>query len=103
MHVIGAAQTINCVHEYADWAEDERARASAAVAKLIDAVSEVWLQYDAMDDPELGAVVIILENSKATALAAEYGPDDKGIEWLAPQSRRGVTAEKNVNGVLVGL
>ena len=63
MHVIGAAQTINCVHEYADWAEDERARASAAVAKLIDAVSEVWLQYDAMDDPELGAVVVILENS----------------------------------------
>ena len=81
MHVIGAAQTINCVHEYADWAEDERARASAAVAKLIDAVSEVWLQYDAMDDPELGAVVVILENSKQTALAAEYGPDDKGIEY----------------------
>ena len=72
---------INCVHEYADWAEDERARASAAVAKLIDAVSEVWLQYDAMDDPELGAVVVILENSKATALAAEYGPDDKGMEY----------------------
>ena len=72
---------VNCVHEYADWAEDERARASAAVAKLIDAVSEVWLQYDAMDDPELGAVVVILENSKATALAAEYGPDDKGIEY----------------------
>ena len=70
MHVIGAAQTINCVHEYADWADDERARASAAVAKLIDAVSEVWLQYDAMDDPELGAVVVILENSKQTALAA---------------------------------
>ena len=69
------------VHEYADWADDERARASAAVAKLIDAVSEVWLQYDAMDDPELGAVVVILENSKATALAAEYGPDDKGIEY----------------------
>ena len=73
--------TINCVHEYADWADDERARASAAVAKLIDAVSEVWLQYDAMDDPELGAVVVILENSKATALAAEYGPDDKGLEY----------------------
>ena len=69
------------VHEYADWADDERARASAAVAKLIDAVSEVWLQYDAMDDPELGAVVVILENSKATALAAEYGPDDKGMEY----------------------
>ena len=69
------------VHEYADWAEDERARASAAVAKLIDAVSEVWLQYDAMDDPELGAVVVILENSKATALAADYGPDDKGMEY----------------------
>ena len=73
--------TINCVHEYADWADDERARASAAVAKLIDAVSEVWLQYDAMDDPELGAVVVILENSKQTALAAEYGPDDKGMEY----------------------
>ena len=94
MHVIGAAQTINCVHEYADWADDERARASAAVAKLIDAVSEVWLQYDAMDDPELGAVVVILENSKATALAAEYGPDDKGMEYpvtelltQSPQSR----------------
>ena len=82
MHVIGAAQTINCVHEYADWAEDERARAeAAAVAKLIDAVSEVWLQYDAMDDPELGAVVVILESSKATALAADYDPDDKGLEY----------------------
>ena len=41
----------------------------------------MWLQYDAMDDPELGAVVVILENSKQTALAAEYGPDDKGMEY----------------------
>ena len=29
----------------------------------------------------LGAVVVILENSKQTALAAEYGPDDKGMEY----------------------
>ena len=38
-----------------------------------------------MDDPELGAVVVILENSKATALAADYGPDDKGLEYLVTE------------------
>ena len=43
---------------------DEQKRAALnSVGKLIDAVSNVWTQYDEMEDPELGAVVVVLEGA----------------------------------------
>merc|ERR1711972_195312 len=36
--------------------DDQKRAALNSVGKLIDAVSNVWSQYDEMEDPELGAV-----------------------------------------------
>ncbi|KAL1520583.1 hypothetical protein AB1Y20_022159 [Prymnesium parvum] len=46
------------------------------VGKLIDAVSNVWTQYDEMEDPELGAVVVVLEGFEGDMLTCEWSPGD---------------------------
>ena len=43
--------------------EDERAACFRNVAKMLDCVSNVWCQYDEMSEPELGAVVVVLEGT----------------------------------------
>ena len=40
---------------------EELRRSINCVAKLVDCVSNVWMQYDEMADPDLGAVVMVLE------------------------------------------
>jgi hypothetical protein len=41
--------------------DDERQACMRNVAKFLDCVSNVWCQYDEMSEPELGAVVAVLE------------------------------------------
>eukprot|EP00966_Prymnesium_polylepis_P023934 551020-Prymnesium_polylepis.3 len=40
----------------------------------MDAVSTVWTQYDEMEDPELGAVVVVLEGFKGDVLSCQWSP-----------------------------
>jgi len=54
---------------------DEARRAALNnIGKLMDAVSTVWTQYDEMEDPELGAVVVVLEGFKGDVLSCQWSP-----------------------------
>ena len=46
-------------------------------AKLIDAISNVWTQYDEMGETDLGAVVIVMEGFEQDELLAEWSTDDR--------------------------
>jgi hypothetical protein len=52
---------------------DEARECLKRVAKLVDAVSNVWTQYDEMAEPELGAVVVVLEGFGESELTADWG------------------------------
>ena len=55
---------------------NERAACVSCVAKLVDCISNVWTQYDEMADPELGAVVVVLEGFSEAMLTARWSADD---------------------------
>lgn len=56
--------------------DNERNDCVKRVGKLVDAVSTVWTQYDEMSDPELGAVVMVLEGLPTEVITADWGLDD---------------------------
>jgi len=56
---------------------EERARCVSCAAKLIDAVSNVWSQYDEMNETELGAVVVVLEGYSEATLHVDWGGGDE--------------------------
>ena len=41
--------------------------------KLVDSISSVWSQYDALENETLGAVVVVLECSELHAVSADWG------------------------------
>jgi len=49
---------------------DDRESALRSLAKLVDCISETWNAYNDMEEPELGAVVIVLEGLQTGAAAA---------------------------------
>ena len=53
-------------------------------AKLVDAVSNVWTQYDEMEEPDLGAVVVVLEGFREAALTADWGPEEQMTYPVTP-------------------
>jgi len=55
---------------------EERETCLKHVAKMVDAVSNVWMEYDEMAEPELGAVVVVLEGFSGPNLTADWGGDD---------------------------
>ena len=55
---------------------EERTRCYANIAKMLDCVSNVWVQYDEMSEPELGAVVVVLEGYNESELTATWEPGD---------------------------
>jgi len=57
--------------------EDERALCIRNAAKLIDAISNVWTQYDEMGEPDLGAVVVVMEGYEGGDLIAEWSETDR--------------------------
>ena len=63
---------------------EEQAACIKIVAKFVDCISNVWSQYDEMEDPELGAVVVVLEGYTEAALTAEWAPDDSMTYPVAP-------------------
>jgi hypothetical protein len=56
--------------------EDEKMMCISNAAKLIDAISNVWTQYDQMGENDLGAVVVVMEGLEAETLIANWTPDD---------------------------
>lgn len=55
----------------------ERKACIAHVAKLLDCISNVWMQYDEMSEPELGAVVVVLEGFDEDTIVASWEPGDE--------------------------
>jgi len=53
--------------------EAERAACLDNVAKFVDAVSNVWTQYDEMGEANLGAVVVVIEGYADDTLTADWG------------------------------
>lgn len=51
------------------------------VAKLIDAVSNVWCQYNEMADDELGAVVIVVEGFEGISLTPDWDDLEEAISY----------------------
>ena len=47
------------------------------MAKLLDCISNVWMQYDEMSEPELGAVVVVLEGFDEDTIVASWEPGDE--------------------------
>ena len=57
----------------------------ARVAKLVDAVSNVWTQYDEMSEPDLGAVVMVLEGYGREDITADWGDGEQPMSYpVAP-------------------
>jgi len=55
---------------------DERKTCIENAAKLIDAISNVWTQYDEMGERDLGAVVVVMEGFDEDELLANWGGGD---------------------------
>ena len=49
---------------------DEKACCLKCIAKLVDCVSAVWSYYDELEDPDLGAVVVVLEGCALESMQA---------------------------------
>ncbi len=60
---------------------EQAARCFDALAKLVDCVSSVWMTYDEMGDPDLGAVVVVLEGFERTALAPDWDDVEASTEF----------------------
>jgi len=67
---------------------EERRVCLERAAKLIDAVSNVWTQYDEMEEPELGAVVVVLEGydqcTDQLEITADWGGGNSMTYPVAP-------------------
>lgn len=61
--------------------QDEREACMRNVAKLIDCVSNVWMQYDELGDPSLGAVVVVLEGCAESVIEAAWGGGEEGMQY----------------------
>ena len=59
----------------------ERETCLANAAKFIDAVSNVWTQYDEMNDADLGAVVVVMEGFSGSSLSADWGTADGPVVY----------------------
>lgn len=66
--VLLAVQFLQC-------AEADKPAAAAIVAKFLDAVSTVWMQYDEMGEGDLGAVVVVIEGFKGDSITADWAGD----------------------------
>jgi len=60
---------------------EEREACLRNVGKFIDAVSNVWAQYDAMGDQDLGAVVVVIEGYAESTLTADWGEGEEPITY----------------------
>ena len=69
--------TVQCAPLHAMPADDREA-ALRSLAKLVDCISETWNAYNDMEEPELGAVVIVLEGLQTDHLQCDWGAP--GIE-----------------------
>ena len=73
--VLLAIQCTQLVH----LSDEERQACLKRVGLLVDAVSNVWTQYDELSEPELGAVVVVLEGFDAPTLVADWGGVEEGL------------------------
>lgn len=75
--VLIALQCSQCSHLPAA----EKAICVTNAAKLIDAVSNVWTQYDDMGEADLGAVVVVMEGFDDDVLSVDWGGTHEPITY----------------------
>jgi|NorSeaMetagenome_1021524.scaffolds.fasta_scaffold95422_1 hypothetical protein len=55
--------------------------AACAWQKLVDCISSVWSQYDALEHETLGAVVVVLEGCGLHVVSADWGDGEEPMAY----------------------
>jgi len=64
--------------------QDACAECMQRVAKVIDCVSNVWNEYNELEEAGIGAVVVVLEGTTIESLTPDWGADSDGAPVAYP-------------------
>merc|ERR1712008_200969 len=68
-------------HGLENLSPDDREECVACMAKLVDCISSVWSQYDALEHETLGAVVVVLEGCGLHVVSADWGDGEEPMAY----------------------